>query len=281
MERKTVDKFEAHWQVDESDQTAVAFIKERSQLSVGQIKKAMKSGAVWITVDQSTQRLRRAKRKLKSGQEIHLYYDEKVLNSAIEEPVLVKDNKHYSVWYKPYGVWSQGSKWGDHCTLARYAEQNLRPERPAFIVHRLDRATRGLMLLAHSKEYAANLSQSFANRNIKKTYQAIIHGRLSFDKKSISEALDGKEAISHIDNRAYCSKTDRSLVFVGIDTGRKHQIRRHLSGLGYPIVGDRLYGSALDTEENLMLLAYQLVFKLAENVDEETYVVDQNLQLVL
>ncbi len=52
----------------------------------------------------------------------------------------------------PYGMLSQGSKWSDHCTIARFAQQHLTPERPVFIVHRLDRAATGLILIAHSKK---------------------------------------------------------------------------------------------------------------------------------
>ena len=68
--------------------------------------------------------------------------------------------KTTSIWYKPYGIYCQGSKWGDHHTIHRMAEQQL--QRPCFIVHRLDRATTGLVIVAHKKKIAAALAALFA-----------------------------------------------------------------------------------------------------------------------
>ncbi|NOR36869.1 MAG: RNA pseudouridine synthase, partial [Woeseiaceae bacterium] len=126
----------------------------------------MTHGAVWVTRGSNTQRLRRAKRALRVDDEIHLYYNAEILAEVPAEPTLVADVDGYSVWNKPYGLRSQGSKWGDHCTVARWAERNLQPERPAFTVHRLDRAANGLILVAHSKKIAAALSELFRERKV-------------------------------------------------------------------------------------------------------------------
>ena len=67
---------------------------------------------------------------------------------------------------------------GDHCTIYRWAEQQLKPERPAFIVHRLDRAASGLIILAHSKKMAQTFSQLFKNHDIQKQYRATVEGEL-------------------------------------------------------------------------------------------------------
>ena len=104
-----------------------------------------------------------------------------MLSSPVPQALLIEDLIDYSVWYKPYGMLSQGSKWSDHCTIARFAQKNLSNERPAFIVHRLDRAATGLILIAHSKKAAKALSSLFENRTIEsnsleKFYQIIVHG---------------------------------------------------------------------------------------------------------
>ena len=68
----------------------------------------MTKGAVWLTRGRNTQRLRRASRALREGDEIHLYYDTKILGEEPVAPSLVADMGGYSVWYKPYGLRSQG-----------------------------------------------------------------------------------------------------------------------------------------------------------------------------
>ena len=223
----------------------------------------MTQGAVWLTRDGHTQRLRRAKRKLRAGDELHLYYDEDVLAETPPEPILVADVGEYSVWNKPYGLRSQGSKWGDHCTVVRWAERNLSPERPAFTVHRLDRAANGLILVAHSKSMAAALSQVFRSRKVEKRYLALVAGDMSDipDPLRVDKPIDDKSAVSEVQFLELSDDKTQSLVEVRIETGRKHQVRRHLADLGHPVVGDRLYGSGEDDDVDLQLTAFLLAFR--------------------
>src|SRR5210317_1548138 len=151
-------RIESHVTVETEGENAVDVLKNASGLPKQRIKFAMTQGAVWLTRGRNTQRLRRAKRALRVGDEVHLYYDAKILAETPVEPTLIADVGAYSVWHKPYGLRSQGSKWGDHCTVVRWAERHLEPERPGFTVHRLDRAASGLILVAHSKAMAAALS---------------------------------------------------------------------------------------------------------------------------
>lgn len=247
--------------------TAVALLAAETGFSKQRIKKIMQQGAVWLSAgkgQRSAQRLRRHSKLLSVGDQLHLYYDEKVLNTELPPPQLVADEGAYSVWYKPYGMWSQGSKWGDHTAVYRWVEVNAQPQRSAFLVHRLDRAATGLIMVAHQKKAAAALSQMFASRALSKRYQVIVHGQLDLalgERQTIQADLDGKSSCTHVSVIEYCERRDMSLLSVEIETGRKHQIRRHLAGIGYPVVGDRLHGVATDdTEWDLQLTACYLQF---------------------
>ncbi len=257
-----MDQIEAHLPVESTADTSVDLLHAATGLPKQRIKLAMTQGAVWITRGSNTQRLRRAKRVLHVGDKIHLYYDAKILAEIPPEPTLVADLGAYSVWNKSRGLRSQGSKWGDHCTLVRWAERHLQPERSAFTVHRLDRAATGLMLVAHSKSMTAALSALFKKREVEKRYRALVWGDLSEQPNPlrVERPIDDKDAISEISVLQLSDEGTRSLVDVRIETGRKHQIRRHLADLGHPIVGDRLYGTGKEDGVDLQLTAYLLAF---------------------
>jgi len=256
------DHIETHVLVESPEDGPVDLLQRATGLSKQRIKLAMTQGAVWVTRGRNTQRLRRAKRALRTGDELHLYYDAEILAESPVEPTLIADVGAYSVWRKPYGLRSQGSKWGDHCTVARWAERHLRPERPTFTVHRLDRAANGLILVAHSKAMAAALSELFQKREVEKRYLALVAGDFSRHSNPIrvEQPIDEKEAVSEISLQQLSSDSRQSLVDVRIETGRKHQVRRHLAGLGHPVIGDRMYGEGEEDGVDLQLTAYLLAF---------------------
>lgn len=262
---------ELHIDIDEPDCQAAALLAENSGLSITQVKQAMQKGAVWLSNEQGTNRLRRAKKKLPVGSQLHFYHNPDILNATIEEPTLIADEGDYSVWIKPRGVLSQGSKWGDHCTITRWIETNDGRQRPAFLIHRLDRAATGLMLIGHGRNTAKQLSALFANQLIHKVYQAVVNGSFSQPGEILTynKAIDSRKATTHARLLEYNQKVNRSLVEITIETGRKHQIRRHLSEAGFPVLGDRLYGGgdALD----LQLAAVSLAFRCPVNDEDKSF----------
>jgi len=278
-------QLESHIKVTALAADAAALLALESGLSKQLIKQAMNKGAVWLTRGKHTQRLRRAKRALKLGDELHLYYNQEVLEHEVADAELIADEDQYSLWYKPYGMLCQGSKWGDHTTINRYAETHLTPDRPAFIIHRLDRAATGLVLIGHSKKTTAALAKLFEQRRLDKYYQVIVEGHFSNHGVdglvTIDSEVDGKPARSHAKLLKYNAEQNRSLVQVKIESGRKHQIRIHMASMGYPVVGDRQHGIADESEVNLQLTSCYLKFPCPITGEEKEFELPQRLRPAL
>ncbi len=251
----------------ETSQLAVDFLAQACGLPKQRIKDAMAKGACWWTQKGKQVRLRKAKRALNPGTRIQLFYDDQVLARKPELPELIEDKRRYSVWQKPHGLLSQGSQWGDHCSLLRLAEVEL--NRPCFLVHRLDADAAGLMLVAHDSKAAGALSQLFSGRNLTKIYRAEVIGELEAKDRVIDEVLDGKASVSRVTTLEKDPEAGTTTLEVAIETGRKHQIRRHLAGIGHPIVGDRLYGKA--NAKGLQLEAVYLAFHCPLTGREQTF----------
>jgi tRNA pseudouridine32 synthase/23S rRNA pseudouridine746 synthase len=287
---ETPQHLELHLPVEETGLTPLDILPSQTGLSRQQLKQVMQKGALWMTPgdgtidpprrhNRHTQRLRRAKRTLQKGDTLHLYYDADILSSEPPAAILIDDQQQYSVWYKPPGMFSQGSKWSDHGSIGRWVQRHLSSERAVFLVHRLDRATRGLMVLAHSKKTARALTLAFEERKTRKHYQAIVVGQFPDQPLSCKREIDGRSACSHFERLAYDSQTQRSLLNVTIETGRKHQFRRHLTALDFPIVGDRLHGSAQEGDPDLQLCAWRLEFPCPRSGEIRSYVLEPKLRL--
>jgi len=223
----------------------------------------MQKGAVWLSRQQAHRPIRKAAAKLKLGDTINFYYQPDLLQQLPLAASLLQDCGDFSVWYKPSGMQCQGSRWCDHLSLQRVVEVHFVPTRPAFIIHRLDKAASGLIVLAHSKSAAAKLSALFEQRQIKKVYRAWVSGQIDAARVAwkIDMPIDGKPALSKVSIIKTLSENNLALVEVDIATGRKHQIRKHLASMNLPIVGDRLHGKAKACDPDLQLRASQLCFQ--------------------
>ena len=128
------------------------------------------------------------------------------------------------------------------------------------IVHRLDKETSGLIIVAKNDDAHRKLAAQFARREVKKTYIALVHGWPKKDRGTISASISrdrvrrirmttrgtgGRDAVSHysVVRRLDTAFGKFALVEVKIDTGRTHQIRVHMASLGHAVVGDALYGA--------------------------------------
>ena len=123
------------------------------------------------------------------------------------------------------------------------------------IVHRLDKDTSGLLIVAKNDKAHVNMSEQIKNHDIKKTYIALVRGnvkeneatidmpigRSNSDRKKMAVTKNGKNAVTHIKVLKRYEKY--TLLEVNIETGRTHQIRVHLSHIGYPVIGDYTYSN--------------------------------------
>ena len=143
------------------------------------------------------------------------------------------------------------------------------------IVHRLDKNTSGLLIVAKNDNAHIKMSEQIKNREVKKIYIALVRGiigedeatinmpiaRSKKDRKKMAVDKDGKEAITHF--RVLKRYDKYTLLEIKIDTGRTHQIRVHMSQIGHPVVGDDVYSNGKNEfgVEGQMLHARSLDFK--------------------
>ena len=246
---------------DDEGCDAATLLATLSKLPKQRIKDAMTKGAVILKRKQG-KRLRRAKETLCVGDQLSLYYDDNLLSlTPPEGSYCIKRLKSYSVWYKPAGLMSQGTAFGDHLALQRLVEQQFNC--PVFLIHRLDRETAGIMLFAHTKATAATLSRMFEQHLIEKTYLTSVLGQID-EKGTINDPLDNKPAITHYSRIDYDTESNQSQLHIRLETGRLHQIRRHLASIGHPVIGDPRYGSGNKNRDGLQLIAKELSFECPE-----------------
>ena len=228
------------------------------------IKDAMAKGAVWLQRgSRKPQRLRQISTPLTGGDRLSIHYDSAVLEREPPAASLVAENRHYSVWQKPAGLLIEGSRYGDHATLARQIEAHFEGKREVHLVHRLDMEASGLVIAAHSSAATAKLSALFSGREVDKRYRVTVRGDLRprGTRGRIEQALDGKPAVTEWQLETYDPVSHTSTVQIRMLSGRYHQIRRHFDGIGFPVMGDPRYGEGNKNTEGLQLAAVGIRFR--------------------
>lgn len=157
------------------------------------------------------------------------------------------------------------------------------PERPG-IVHRLDKDTSGLIVVAKNRKALENLSDQFKLRQVQKTYIALVKGHVKpdaglidapigrdyFHHKKMAIVSAGRQARTSYRVKHYLD--GYTLLTLKPETGRTHQIRVHLAEIGYPIVGDVTYGIRSDLVSRQFLHAYKLIFRLPSSGEQATFI---------
>ena len=192
----------------------------------------------------------------------------------IYDDYILENNNNFVVINKPRGIAVQAGTKSfrniiDVLKDSKYFE-NTKP----YIVHRLDKETSGVLIVAKNREYAQLFTSLFRIRKIHKTYIALTYGKVSKDLKTMKDDLitydNGKKsvqkAISHI--RILKASSDFSYIELNPITGRKHQLRKQLYNIGNPIIGDDKYfidrraDKMKIKNKNLLLHAYKIKFMI-------------------
>jgi len=192
----------------------------------------------------------------------------------IYDNYIIENNENFIVINKPSGIPVQSGTKSfrniiDLLKDTKYFE-NYKP----YIVHRLDKETSGILIVAKTREYAQLFTSLFRIRKIHKTYVALTYGKISKSKDTLKDDLISYEknkkviqkAISHL--KVLKSSNDYSYVELNPITGRKHQLRKQLYNIGNPIVGDEKYfinrtiNKNKSRNGNLMLHAYKIKFMI-------------------
>jgi tRNA pseudouridine32 synthase/23S rRNA pseudouridine746 synthase len=238
----------------------IDFLEKQTKLSKSIIKKVLNNGGGWVRKQGSSKRLktRRATAPLTIDSQVEFFFDPKFLSMEIPEAREVLKFNEWGLWYKPPGLLSQGTDYGDHCSILRQVEK---AKGKSFLVHRLDREAHGLMLFAYTHHAAGSFSKLWQQGIVQKFYKVEIVGNIKEkfpEGGEINFKLDEKDAKTSF--VILEQKEHTAILLVQIHTGRLHQIRRHFEELGYPVLGDPKYGVGNKNNNGIRLMAYQLKF---------------------
>jgi len=194
------------------------------------------------------------------------------------EDQIIDNNDNFVVLNKSSGISVQGGTKSKKNLVDIFAKSEIFQGTKPYSVHRLDKDTSGVFIMAKKRESAQLLTSLFRLRKVHKIYLAICHGELNKDSGEWNDDLiryDGEKKIIEKAKTIYRvldKNSEASLVELKPITGRKHQLRKQLYALGQPIFGDikyKLSNSSKGLNKNLMLHSYQIKF-IIDNV-KHTY----------
>ena len=189
------------------------------------------------------------------------------------EDLIIDNNDDFIVLNKSSGISVQGGTKSKKNLVDIFAKSEIFKNTKPFSVHRLDKDTSGVFILAKTRESAQLLTSLFRLRKVHKTYLAICHGELTKVSGEWNDDLIRYDAGKKIIEKAKTlykvidKNSEASLVELKPITGRKHQLRKQLYALGQPIFGDikyKLSNSSKGLNKNLMLHSYQIKFMINE-----------------
>jgi 23S rRNA pseudouridine955/2504/2580 synthase len=244
----------------------------------GLIEKYLRSGKIKIN-----------KKKIKSSTKVktndivsffNLDFKESIVQKKIKfepskqiiksnEDQIIDNNKNFVVLNKSSGISVQGGTKSKKNLVDIFAKSEIFQGTKPYSVHRLDKDTSGVFIMAKTRETAQLLTSLFRLRKVHKTYLAICHGELNADAGEWNDDLiryDGEKKIIEKAKTIFKvldKNSEASLVELKPITGRKHQLRKQLYALGQPIFGDikyKLSNSSRGLNKNLMLHSYQIKF---------------------
>jgi 23S rRNA pseudouridine955/2504/2580 synthase len=244
----------------------------------GLIEKSLKNGKVKVNNKKV-----KSSHKVKTGDTVHLFnfdFKETIVQKKIRfspsdeiikenEDLIIDNNNDFIVLNKSSGISVQGGTKSKKNLVDIFSKSEIFKNTKPFSVHRLDKDTSGVFIMAKHRESAQLLTSLFRLRKVHKTYLAICHGELVKDSGQWNDDLiryDGEKKIIENSKTLYKvldKNSEASLVELKPITGRKHQLRKQLYALGQPIFGDIKYKSFNSTRglnKNLMLHSYQIKF---------------------
>ena len=214
----------------------------------------------------------------KSNYKINVIDDKKFIPSkkilVKNESNIIENNSDFIVINKSSGIAVQGGTKSRKNLIDIFVKSEIFKDSKPYTVHRLDKDTSGILIIAKTKNAAQLLTSLFRLRKVHKTYLAICNGELIKNKGQLIDNLiryDNnkkivEKAITHfkvLDKNLNCSLLELKPI-----TGRKHQIRKQLYNIGHPIIGDQKYNLenvSKSINKNLMLHAYKIKFMINGN----------------
>ena len=244
----------------EQNQRIDAFISSKKDISRVTVQRLIKEDKILVNNTKT-----KSSYKVKIGDEISIEEEKpkevEIKAENIPVPILYEDNDIIVV-NKPKGMVVhpasgnyEGTLVNAIMSICKDSLSGIGGEIRPGIVHRLDKDTSGVIIIAKNDKAHINLSEQIKNHEVEKTYIALVRGivkeneatinmpiaRSTKDRKKMAVSKNGKRAITHFKVIKRYSKDNCTLLEVKIETGRTHQIRVHLSEIGHPIIGDQVY----------------------------------------